>query len=259
MNAAATQPPRVRSIRFTRSSFPLSSAHEIKPTLLPRRRRRRSPSSSRARNKTVRPTVRVVVSRPRARIRSVEAPHTRVRATSARFGSKSRSTRTVYTDTHTAHTSRFMTRQRGSTSTTSTTRAGRRAEDVRATTRGRARLNEQSEPTTMSTARVPLNDGENLAVGAFGGIVETVVQSAYRVSRVRVRRRRRMNEWMDGWMTDKDGMRLPFTNGRTTTRCERPERGRGDRSERLTKIYSRASSRRSLAFSSPLRSAADYV
>jgi hypothetical protein len=30
-----------------------------------------------------------------------------------------------------------------------------------------------------------LNDGENLAVGAFGGIVETVVQSAYRASRVR--------------------------------------------------------------------------
>ena len=139
LNAAATQPPQVRSIRFTRSSFPLSSAHEIKPTL-PRRRRRRSPSSSRARNKTVRPTVRVVVSRPRARIRSVEAPHTRVRATSARFGSKSRSTRTVYTDTHTAHTSRFMTRQRGSTSTTSTTRAGRRAEDVRATTTTRARV-----------------------------------------------------------------------------------------------------------------------
>jgi len=77
---------------------------------------------------------------PRARIRSVAAPHTRVRATSARFGSKSRSTRTVYTDTHTAHTSRFMTRQRGSTSTTSTTRAGRRAEDVRATTTRRARV-----------------------------------------------------------------------------------------------------------------------
>jgi len=31
--------------------------------------------------------------------------------------------------------------------------------------------------TAATTGRVPLNDGENLAVGAFGGIVETVVQS----------------------------------------------------------------------------------
>ena len=31
--------------------------------------------------------------------------------------------------------------------------------------------------STATTGRVPLNDGENLAVGAFGGIVETVVQS----------------------------------------------------------------------------------
>ena len=32
--------------------------------------------------------------------------------------------------------------------------------------------------TTMMAKRVPLNDFENLAVGAFGGIVETCVQSA---------------------------------------------------------------------------------
>ena len=31
--------------------------------------------------------------------------------------------------------------------------------------------------TTMAT-RLPLSDAENLAVGAFGGIVETCVQSA---------------------------------------------------------------------------------
>ena len=188
MNAAATQPPQVRSIRFTRSSFPLSSAHEIKPTLP--RRRRRSPSSSRARNKTVRPTVRVVVSRARESVPSKRPTPACARPRLGLDPKVAVPELFTRTDTHT-HTSRFMTRQRGSTSTTSTTRAGRRAEDVRATTtRSRARLNEQSEPTTMSTARVPLNDGENLAVGAFGGIVETVVQSAYRVSRVRVRRRR---------------------------------------------------------------------
>jgi hypothetical protein len=51
--------------------------------------------------------------------------------------------------------------------------------DVKATRR-RCRNEQptnQSIVSTMSTGRVPLNDGENLAVGAFGGIVETVVQS----------------------------------------------------------------------------------
>ena len=129
---------------------------------------------------------------PRARIRSVEAPHTRVRATSARFGSKSRSTRTVYTDRHThgthvaVHDSSTRINIDDIDDPGRSTRRRRQSDDDAT----RARLNEQSEPTTMSTARVPLNDGENLAVGAFGGIVETVVQSAYRVSRVRVRRRR---------------------------------------------------------------------
>ena len=38
--------------------------------------------------------------------------------------------------------------------------------------------------TTMAT-RLPLSDAENLAVGAFGGIVETCVQSAWRARRDR--------------------------------------------------------------------------
>ena len=44
------------------------------------------------------------------------------------------------------------------------------------------------------TTRIPLNDGENLAVGAFGGIVETCVQSASRCRRGMVKMTR------DGWM-----------------------------------------------------------
>jgi hypothetical protein len=43
------------------------------------------------------------------------------------------------------------------------------------------RVASQRDAATMSTTpstRVPLNDAENLAVGAFGGIVETCVQSA---------------------------------------------------------------------------------
>lgn len=55
----------------------------------------------------------------------------------------------------------------------------KRSTDVKATRR-RCRNEQpinQSIVSTMSTGRVPLNDGENLAVGAFGGIVETVVQS----------------------------------------------------------------------------------
>ena len=53
----------------------------------------------------------------------------------------------------------------------------KRSTDVKATTR-RCR-NVTNNQSIMSTGRVPLNDGENLAVGAFGGIVETVVQSTY--------------------------------------------------------------------------------
>jgi len=195
MNAAATQPPQVRSIRFTRSSFPLSSAHEIKPTLP--RRRRRSPSSSRARNKTVRPTVRVVVSRARESVPSRRPTPACARPRLGLDPKVAVPELFTRTDTHThvaVHDSSTRINIDDIDDPGRSTRRRRQSDDDAT----RARLNEQSEPTTMSTARVPLNDGENLAVGAFGGIVETVVQSAYRVSRVRVRRRRRMNGWMDG-------------------------------------------------------------
>jgi len=159
---------------------------------------------------------------PRARIRR-GAPHPRARDLGSVWIQKSQYPNCLHGHTHGTHVAVHDSSTRINIDDIDdpgrSTRRRRQSDDDDA----RARLNEQSEPTTMSTARVPLNDGENLAVGAFGGIVETVVQSAYRVSRVRVRRRR-IDGWMDGWMTDKDGMRLPFTNGRTTTQYDRPER-----------------------------------
>lgn len=53
------------------------------------------------------------------------------------------------------------------------------------------------------TTRVPLSDAENLAVGAFGGIVETCVQSAWSVaSNGSISS---ASERQDGWDEDGDG------------------------------------------------------
>jgi hypothetical protein len=58
---------------------------------------------------------------------------------------------------------------------------GHMRQAARAASRRGASQRDDAHRSIMSTppsTRVPLNDAENLAVGAFGGIVETCVQSA---------------------------------------------------------------------------------